>query len=123
MGIYNNAASEFDVLTSEELKFTLAFVNHYYKIAHRNNQKPGNHDDFHNLTRDKAYVFDYHLWLQYLPNLLHIAVPSLPDGIATESSLYQRDSIAVRTARQGGSRKKDSNSSADKVAAAILDMG
>jgi hypothetical protein len=73
MGIYDAAAQEFDVLTSEELKDTLAFVNHFYKIAHQNNQKSGNHDDFHNFARDKAYVFYYHLWLKHVPNLLCIA--------------------------------------------------
>ena len=106
MDIYDNAALEFDVLTSEELKDTLAFVNHFHKIAHRNNQKSGSHDDFQTFARDKGYVFYYHLWLQYVPNLLCIAVPSLPAGIAMDSSLHQSEqSTTVR--RQGGSRKEE----------------
>ncbi len=106
MDIYDNAALEFDVLTSEELKDTLAFVNHFHKIAHRNNQKSGSHDDFQTFARDKGYVFYYHLWLQYVPNLLCIAVPSLSAGIATDSSLHQSEqSTTVR--RQGGSRKEE----------------
>ncbi|KAI2492013.1 hypothetical protein MHU86_22538 [Fragilaria crotonensis] len=122
MGVYDNAALEFDVLTSEELKDTLAFVNRFYKIAHRNNQKSGSHDDFHNFTRDKAYVFYYHLWLQHLPNLLCIAVPSLPPGIATDSTLHPSNSATARRRKDAGSKRKG-NASADALAAAILEVG
>ncbi|KAI2499398.1 hypothetical protein MHU86_15110 [Fragilaria crotonensis] len=123
MGIYDNAAMDFDVLTSEELKDTLAFINHFYKIAHRNNQKSGNHDDFHNFTRDKAYVFYYHLWLQYLPNLLCIAVPSLPGGVATDSTLHPSANTAPRNQRGGSRRRTTTNSSTEGVAAAMVEIG
>ncbi len=128
MGIYDNAATDFDVLTSEELKDTLAFVNHYFKIAHQNNQKSGSHDNFHNFARDKGYVFYYHLWLQYVPNLLCIAVPSLPAGVATkDSTVHQSTNRFTPASGQGraGSRRKTTatNSATDGAAAAMIEIG
>jgi hypothetical protein len=125
MGIYDNAATDFDVLTSEELKDTLAFLNHFYKIAHQNNQKSGNHDDFHNFTRDKAYVYYYHLRLLCLPNLMCIAVPSLPGGVATDSTLHPSTTSATAAGSQGGGlrRRTTTNSSTEGVAAAMVEIG
>jgi hypothetical protein len=39
-------AAEFDVLTSEELNDVMEYVNHWYRHAHRNCKKSGNHGNF-----------------------------------------------------------------------------
>lgn len=45
-------ASEFDVLTSEELKDTMAYINHWYRHAHRNSKMSGSHGNFEDFVGD-----------------------------------------------------------------------
>jgi hypothetical protein len=54
-------ASEFDELTSEELKDTLAYINHWYQHAHRNSKMSGSHGNFEDIVGDKPFVYFYHL--------------------------------------------------------------
>jgi hypothetical protein len=44
-GIAENYASNFDLLTSRELKQVLDYVVHWYNISLRNNRSSGNHAD------------------------------------------------------------------------------
>ena len=78
-------ASEFDVLTSEELKDVMEYINHWYQHAHRNSKKSGNHGNFEDFVGDKPYIYYYHLWLQEIPHLFALAVPTLPMDIVRES--------------------------------------
>ena len=54
-------ASEFDELISEELKHTLAYINHWYQHAHRNSKMSGSHGNFEDIVGDKPFVYFYHL--------------------------------------------------------------
>jgi hypothetical protein len=78
-------ASEFDVLTSEELKDVMEYINHWYQHAHRNSKKSGNHGNFEDFVGDKPYIYYYHLWLQEIPHLFALAVPTLPVNVVRES--------------------------------------
>ena len=82
-------AAEFDVLTSEELKDVMEYVNHWYRHAHRNSKKSGNHGNFEDFVGDKPFVYYYHLWLQEVPHLLSLAVPHLPETVARESTVVK----------------------------------
>ena len=78
-------ASEFDVLTSEELKDTMAYINHWYRHAHRNSKMSGSHGNFEDFVGDKPFVYYYHLWLQEIPHLFALVVPTLPTSVVRES--------------------------------------
>ncbi len=80
-------AAEFDVLTSEELKDVMEYVNHWYRHAHRNSKKSGNHGNFEDFVGDKPFVYFYHLWLQEVPHLLSLAVPHLPEPLQGKAPL------------------------------------
>ena len=82
-------AAEFDVLTSEELKDVMEHVNHWYRHAHRNSKKSGNHGNFEGFVGDKPFVYYYHLWLQEVPHLLSLAVPHLPETLARKSNVVE----------------------------------
>ena len=81
-------ASEFDALTSEELKDVMEYLNHWYQHAHRNSKKSGNHGNFEDFVGNKPYVNYYHLWLQEFPHLFALAVPILPGDIVRESCAH-----------------------------------
>jgi hypothetical protein len=80
-------AAEFDVLTSEELKDVMEHINHWYRHAHRNRKKSCNHGKFEDFVGDKPFVYYYHLWLQEIPRLLSLAVPTLPETVAMKAPL------------------------------------
>ncbi len=82
-------AAEFDVLTSEELKDVMEYINHWYRHAHRNSKKSGNHGNFEDFIGDKPFVYYYHLWLQEVPHLLSLAAPHLPGSVARESTIVE----------------------------------
>ena len=82
-------AAEFDVLTSEELKDVMEYINHWYRHAHRNSKKSGNHGNFEDFVGDKPFVYYYHLWLQEIPHLFSLAVPTLPDTVGRESIIVE----------------------------------
>ncbi len=101
-------AAEFDVLTSEELKDVMEYINHWYRHAYRNSKKSGNHGNFEDFVGDKPFVYYYHLWLQEIPHLLSIAVPTLPETVVRESTIVE-PLIGMET--PGPSRPLDFDSS------------
>ena len=80
-GIDADRASEFDVLTSEELKQVLDHVVYWYNVSLRNNRASGNHADFHQFVGCRPFVYYYHLWLLEIPHLSFLAVPTLDETV------------------------------------------
>jgi hypothetical protein len=88
MGVVDGAvpfAAKFDVLTSEEFKDTMAYINHWYQHAHRNSKMSGSHGNFEDFVGDKPFVYYYHLWLQEIPHLFALAVPTMPSSVVREN--------------------------------------
>ena len=128
-------AAEFDVLTLEELKGVMEYINHWYQHAHRHSKKSGIHGYFEDFVGDKPFMFFYLLWPQEVPHLLLLAVPHLPESVARERAIVE-PLIGIETLdpsrpqdinlRQGSRRKNtqrgvSSNSSA--LAAAWRKLG
>ena len=80
-GITENHASNFDIITSRELKQVLDDVVHWYNISLRNNRTSGNHADFHQFVGCRPFVYYYHLWLMEIPHLSFLAVPVLDTSV------------------------------------------
>jgi hypothetical protein len=89
-GIREDQASSFDTLTSIELKQVLEYIVHWYNVSLRNNRASGNHADFHQYVGCRPYVYYYHRWLEEIPHLSFLAVPSLDDNVF-QLSMEQND--------------------------------
>jgi hypothetical protein len=89
-GVYIDFASEFDVLTSKDISDVLGYLNFHYQVAHRKDKSSGNHDDFANFVGTCPYLLYYHLWLDQVPCLQNLAVPTLLSNL-------MRDSLAPRS--------------------------
>jgi hypothetical protein len=94
-GIAENHASNFDILTSRELKQVLDYIVHWYNISLRNNRSSGNHADFHQFVGCRPFVYYYHLWLQEIPHLSFLAVPVLDVTVRRVST--ERDDDEARS--------------------------
>ena len=82
-----DAAKDFDQdLTSLEFKQAIEYINFHYQIDHQNNKKSGSHDEFHCFVGSCSYLFYNHSWLTAVPNLLHLAIPTLPANVMKESN-------------------------------------
>jgi len=124
-GIAEDHASNFDVLTSRELKQVLDYIVHWYNISLRNNRSSGNHADFHQFVGCRPFVYYYHLWLIEIPHLSFLAVPILDvtvrrvsteredDNEARSNTTTVSESLSAmrsRAGRQPKRRKSDNDS-------------
>ena len=89
-GVSIDVASEFDVLTSKDFSDVMGYLNFHYQVAHRKNKSSGSHGDFANFVGTCPYLLYYHLWLDQVPCLQNLAVPTLPSNV-------MRDSLAPRS--------------------------
>ena len=96
-GIGEDHASNFDVLTSEELKQVLDHVVYWYNISLRNNKASGNHADFHQFVGCRPFVYYYHLWLLEIPHLSFLAVPALDETVFRSSINDDADLASATT--------------------------
>ncbi len=80
-GIDADRASEFDVLTSLELKQVLDHVVYWYNVSLRKNRASGNHADFHQFVGCRPFVYYYHMWLLEIPHSSFLAVPTLDETV------------------------------------------
>ena len=96
-GIAENHASNFDVLTSRELKQVLDYIVHWYNVSLRNNRSSGNHADFHQFVGCRPFVYYYHLWLMEIPHLSFLAVPVLDVTVRRVSTERDDDDHEARS--------------------------
>ena len=66
-------------------------------------------NNFEDFVSNKPFVNYYHLWLQEIPHLLSLAVPTLPETVAREESTVVEPLIGMET--PGPSRPHDVDSS------------
>ena len=70
-----------------------------------------------------SYIFYYHLWLTAVPNLLHLAIPTLPANVMKESNTPTASKTSFSDDGNLGKKdkhiKKQSNT---EVASALLKM-
>ena len=64
----------------------MEYINFHYQIAHQNYKKSGSHDEYHCYVGNHPYLLYYHLWLAAVPNILHLAIPTLPANVMKESN-------------------------------------
>jgi hypothetical protein len=118
-GIAEDHASNFDVLTSRELKQVLDYIVHWY------NRSSGNHADFHQFVGCRPFIYYYHLWLIEILHLSFLAVPILDVTVRRVSTERENDNEArsntttvseslsamrSRAGRQPKRRKSDNDS-------------
>jgi hypothetical protein len=125
MGLTDDIGMNFDVLTSEELSDTMSYLNHHYRLSHRDNQKSGNHANFEDFVKDKPYIYYYHLWLGAVPHLLSLAVPSLPGAVSRDSSIptQHQDVNPSLPLDFGSNNRRGRKNATDTVAKAMQELG
>ena len=77
-GVCIDIPSDFDVLTSRDISDIVGYLNFHYQVAHRKNKSSGCHDDFANFVGMHPYTYYYHLWLNQVPCLQNLDIPTLP---------------------------------------------
>ena len=87
MGLVDDVPSKFDDIDAYDFEHIMLYLQHHYRIAYRKNQNSGSHADFKNFVGDKPVLLYYHLWLVQIPDLMALAVPSLPIGVGRDSDV------------------------------------
>ena len=93
VGVCNNIAADFDNISSQDFSDAMIYLNFHYHVAHMNNKASGSHKDSICFVGNQLYLLYYHLWLQQIPCLQNLAVPTLPYSVMRDSLSFPTMSL------------------------------
>jgi len=111
------------VLTAEELSQELNYLVYWYQHKMRMCLQSGNHEEFVAYVGNQPYLFLFYMLLKDAPIAIkQYALPSLPNGVKSESMTKATKKVLRKLAPRSGKGPGKGGRKGDAVADAILEV-